>query len=421
MEDVIRKFVYLKDVKIRISFVKLVLERREMTNLTRKSCRPMCILQLFINACVLHHVPVHSVEVTFLVDTTSYLWCRGNVNNTETYIWTDIAITPTTRLFIVGDGVEKMDEARDNEKYKNFDIMNYYPLASALKMTSISLEDRGTYTCGLLPTSTTIETFVVEVEAEPLFIDISCHSIDDCKSPLSSPSHSNIMCTCKAVGVYPNTLTFISNGNSSEDMLVVPTSSGPDGSFDISADFQVSPGGPKDSFWCTLIGYTGDVNIRRTTATYTFQPPDCELQLVTEDEICTTALLTCVCHNAIPDVNLFTFYDEKKGLIEDPVIFPTKEVELKKELSTFYCRGCNGVNYAWHSSRYARLASHYAECSFKKRIGLIVGLITLVLCAIVIVTVILVIAWRKLKKQPDGNQINRHAPSRNDRNNMAYS
>lgn len=101
-----------------------------------------------------------------MVDTTNYLRCRGNVKSIETYIWTDITLAPSTRMFIVGDNVEKMEEARKIGKYENFDILNYYPVASTLEMTSVSLEDRGTYTCGLLPTSETIETFVVEVEGE---------------------------------------------------------------------------------------------------------------------------------------------------------------------------------------------------------------------------------------------------------------
>lgn len=107
--------------------------------------------------------------------------------------------------------------------------------------------------------------------AEPLFIDISCISSDDCSSPPSGPSSSSVICTCKAVGVYPETLTFTGNGYPRTPTFVTPTLSGPNGSVDISADFEVSPEDATDNFQCALVGFKSNVDTRRTTATYEFR------------------------------------------------------------------------------------------------------------------------------------------------------
>lgn len=330
-------------------------------------------ISLYLFVCWM--APAHAGEVTFLVDTSNHLLCSGSVNVDEIYVWTDISTTPDTRLFTIGEEVQKTEEASANDKYNNFEIFSQFPLATTLTMTSIALEDRGTYRCDLLHASSTVEEFVVQVEAEPLNIDIECISSDSCESSPSFLTPSNVTCNCRAVGVYPNTLTFIGNDVSAESNVVLPTLYGPDGSFDISADFEVSPNGFDDNFHCALSGYKGDVSTRRTTATYTFRPPMCELQ-VTKDEDCTTAILNCMCTNAVPNVNLYTFYDEKKQLIGKPGPSATLEVELNQDLSTFYCRGCNGVNY-----EFDRLISDYADCSpvestallFEPYLGLIIS------------------------------------------------
>lgn len=288
-----------------------------------------------------------TAEETFLAGTSSFLECIGNADNSDTYLWNDITDYPIIEIYTVNEeGITKTEKAQQIPKYNNFLISSQFPFATSLTMSNIALEDEGTYTCELLVASKIVQRYTVNVEVAPHQIFITCSGNALCPPPPPDLVPSNVECVCTAVGVYPESLEILGNGDHCLQKIATDSVTGPDGTYDISCEYRVYPTQSQDYFQCKMDGYVNNVE---SESTFIFRSPNCEL-LVEYNQACTIATLTCSCNNAAPDVNVYNFYDEQKRLFGSPQISEVKEVEIRpNEILTFYCRGCNGVNYGLHS------------------------------------------------------------------------
>lgn len=343
-KDIPKYNKFLTDSKFPVS-TSLILSAIELDDEGSYTCELLSASEIIEKFLV--HVVVDNAEETFLAGSSSLLECMGFADRTDTYLWNDVTNYPITPIYAVNEeGITKTEKAKESEKYNNFLITSQFPSSTLLTMSNLALEDEGQYTCELLVASEIVKRYTVHVEVAPHQILITCSSNAVCPPPPPDLVPSSVECVCKAVGVYPQSLEILGNGGPSSQKIITSSDTGPDGTYDISCEYRVYPSPAQDSLLCEMHGYVNNVD---SEATYIFLPPNCEL-LVQYNPACTTATLTCSCSNAAPDVEVYSFYDEERKLVGSPQTSETKEVEiLPNAMMTFYCRGCNGVNYGLYS------------------------------------------------------------------------
>lgn len=287
------------------------------------------------------------VEETFLAGSSSLLECIGFAENSDAYLWNDVTNYPITPIYVVNEeGITKTQEAKEIAKYNNFLISSQFPIATSLTMSNVALDDEGQYTCELLVASYIVQRYAVHLEVAPHQLGITCSGNAVCPPPPPELVPSSVKCTCTAEGVYPHLLEITGNGDHCLHKIITPSATGLDGTYDIACEYIEYPSPSQNYLQCEMVGYVNTVD---SETTYIFRPPNCEL-LVKYNHACTTATLACSCNNAAPDVDVYNFYDQQRRLVGSPQTSSTKVVEiLPNVMTTFYCRGCNGVNYGLYS------------------------------------------------------------------------
>lgn len=285
------------------------------------------------------------LEYTCLAGESCSLECIGNAGTGDTYLWTDITANPNIDVYTVNvDGISKTSQAENIPKYDNFAIDNAYPHATTLIVSKISLEDGGEYKCELLVGSAFTKRYTVNVEVAPQDILLTSSSVGQCPPPPPDVTPSEVMGVCTAIGAYPQSLEIHCNGEVCLEKNFIPSVDGPDGTYDISCQCPTFPTVALPHLEWEIKGKKVEVDL-----TYYFRPPNCELQ-VRYSQSCAIATLTCSCINAAPNVNVYNFYNQQRQLLGSPQTSNARDVEILPDQSfTFYCRGCNGVNYGEHS------------------------------------------------------------------------